>query len=105
MNSDRLERLNEFLRERPDDPFLLYARLLEYIRKGLGEDAERAIENLLSQHPDYLGTYYTSGVYFERQGNPDRALAIYRQGITLAKRLGDLKTAGEIQAATDLLEC
>ena len=104
MTSDRLKRLNAFLQERPNDPFLHYARLLEYIRLGSPENIAECLEYLLTNHPDYLGTYYTAGSYFERTGNITQAAELLSKGLDLALAAGDKKTAGELQTALDLLE-
>ncbi len=104
MNSERLDRLTDLLRQRQDDPFLHYAQLLEFIRLGRAEDARSALDTLLQRHPDYLGTYYTGARFLEAQEQPEAAADLYRKGLTLARRLGEHKTAGELQAALDLLE-
>ena len=104
MNNERLDRLNGLLQQRPDDPFLRYAQLLEFIRLERTEDALDVLQTLLQQHPDYLGTYYTGARFLHAQQQPDSAADLYRRGLALARRLGEHKTAAELQAALDLMD-
>jgi tetratricopeptide (TPR) repeat protein len=104
MLSERLDRLQTFLRERPEDPFLHYALLLEWIRLGAEEDAEKALAHLLEQHSDYLGTYYSAGTWLRSRAQVERAAALFRQGLALARAQGDHKTAAELAAALSDLQ-
>jgi len=104
MTSPRLEQLSALLLQRGEDPFLRYAQLLEFIRLERREDALEALQLLLDRHPDYLGTYYSAAKYLEQQQEPERAASLYQQGLALARRLGDHKTAAELQAALEQLE-
>jgi Tfp pilus assembly protein PilF len=99
MSSERLDRLQSFLRQRPEDPFLHYALLLEWIRLGAEEDAENALDHLLKHHPDYLGTYYSAGSWCRNRAQVERAAELFRQGLALARAQGEHKTAAELQAA------
>jgi tetratricopeptide (TPR) repeat protein len=78
--------------------------MLEFIRLERHEDALQALQQLLDRHPDYLGTFYSAAKYLEQQQQPARATALYRQGLDLARRLGDHKTAAELQAALEQLD-
>jgi hypothetical protein len=93
----RIEQLEEFLREDPDDPFNAYALALEYLKT----DEERScalFEGLLKKNPNYLPTYYPfAQLLSERQDK--RAEEIYKQGIETARRLNDLKALKELSNA------
>lgn len=104
MNSERLDRLTDLLRERGDDPFLRYAQLLEFIRMERTEDAHTALDAMLLLFPEYLGTYYTAGRFLQAQQQPEKAADLYRRGLALARRQGEHKTAAELQSALDLME-
>ena len=98
MNSQRIQQLRSFLEETPDDPFLLYALALEY-RDGKPDDAAQLFANLLSDHPDYLATYYHAAALFSDLGNRDRTEEIYQKGITLAKQQNASLALRELQNA------
>ena len=102
MSLTRLQSLISFLEETPNDPFIKYGIALEYEKIGQPE-AEHYYKELLTQHPDYLATYYSAGKYYENKEDYDTAEALFEKGIELAKKLGDSKAAGELQTALDLL--
>lgn len=98
MNSQRIQQLRSFLEETPNDPFLLYALALEY-RDVQPEEAAELFANLLTNHPDYLATYYHAAALFSDLGNRDRAEEIYQQGIALAKQQNASLALRELQNA------
>jgi Tfp pilus assembly protein PilF len=94
---NRVEQLEEFLREDPDDPFNSYALALEYLKTDQ-QKANTLFESLIKKSPDYLPTYFPfAQLLSERQDN--RAEEIYKQGIETARRLNDLKTLKELSNA------
>ena len=102
MSQNRLESLKEFLKETPNDPFILYCIALEY-EKISDTECVTQFNALLSNYPDYLPTYYSFGKYLETKNQLDEAEDIFLKGLELAKAKGELKTAGELQTAIDLL--
>lgn len=94
---NRVEQLEQFLREDPDDPFNSYALALEYLKMDF-QKAYDLFEKLLSRHPNYLPTYYPfAQLLSERQDK--RAEEIYKKGIETARRAGDQKTLKELTSA------
>lgn len=102
MSQNRLETLFSFLQESPNDPFTKYCIALEY-EKVQAKEAVIYFEDLLQNHPDYLGTYYSAGKYYENLEEFDKAASIFTKGIALAKSMNDHKASGELQTALDLL--
>ena len=102
MSTNRLNSLISFLKETPNDPFLKYCIALEHVKDG-SLQAEDYFEDLLTNHSDYLATYYSAGKYYESLNNFDKAEALFEKGIALAKQLGDTKATGELQTALDML--
>lgn len=102
MSQNRLKSLKEFLEETPNDPFILYCIALEY-EKISDTECVTQFEALLQNHPNYLPTYYSFGKYLEAKNKLDEAEEIFSKGLALAKLQGELKTAGELQTAIDLL--
>jgi tetratricopeptide (TPR) repeat protein len=102
-SENRLEQLLEFLRNTPGDEFLHYAVALEYQAMGELRKAESLLHEQKLRSPEYLAVYYQLGKLLEQQQREDEALAVYREGLEVAKRQGNQKTAAELQAAIDLL--
>jgi predicted Zn-dependent protease len=100
---DRIEKLLDFLRESPADPFLKHALALEYIKRGEEESARRQFIELLAADPDYVGSYYHLGKLQERTGDRAGAAATYSSGLAVARKLNDRHSASELQGALDEL--
>lgn len=99
---NRKEQLLGFLKESPQDPFLKYALVMEYVKEGSKELALAGFEELLAEHADYVGTYYHFGKFLEGDGQLNRALTIYRQGIDVARAKRNMHALGELQGAYNL---
>ncbi len=101
---NRKELLLDVLRENPDDAFARYALALEYKKENLPSKAREVLESLRKSQPDYLPTYYQLGKLIEEDGDDERALRVYKDGLHLAIRLHDLKTRSELEEAIWMLE-
>ena len=101
---DRLATLLIMMRNKPDDPFLIFALALEY--KSLDNQAESKVffERLVNEFPDYFPTYYQYGKMEEENGNSEHALTLYETGLQKAKAANEMKTARELQQAIDTLD-
>lgn len=94
----RLERLLAFLKDEPDDPFLLYAIATEYN----GSEPLKALayyERLLAEHPDYVGTYYHAAALYADLDEIEKADQTYQKGLEVARQAKDHKAAAELQNA------
>jgi|SRR5690606_2990161 len=100
----RIEQLQQFLLENPQDPFLHYALTMEYAKLGDDEKTLTAFENMVKDYPDYVGTYYHFGKLLEKKGEPERAKEIYLIGIQMCRRLRNIHALSELQGALNLLE-
>ncbi len=96
MNSQRLKTLLEFQKKEPDDPFLLYAIGMEYLKK-MPAKAKAYFEKLLDKHPDYLPTYYQAAQLSISSDDFKRALDLLKQGMIIAKQQNDLATHKELK--------
>ena len=93
----RLAQLLSFLEADPHDAFTIYALATEYRE----QDPDRAWEyyqQLLTEHPDYVGTYYHAGKLLEQFDKKDEAEKVYRIGLKVAR------SAGQQHAASELLQ-
>ena len=97
--SNRLQQLIDFLQESPNDPFLFYALATEHLKLGHTDEALRHFEALVSDHPEYVGTYYHLGKLYEALGRKEEATMIYEQGMQAARNKRDMHALSELQAA------
>ena len=101
---NRIEQLEIFLLETPNDAFLNYALATEYVSMGDDEKAEFIFRDLLEKNPDYVATYYHLGKLLERKQQKNEAMDIYRMGIEKAKATGEQHSLSELQSALLELE-
>ncbi|MBC7949239.1 MAG: hypothetical protein H7Y42_15240 [Chitinophagaceae bacterium] len=100
---DRIEKLNEFLKNNPADSFVQHALGLEYIKIGNEVEAERLFEAILEREPGYVGTYYHLGKLLERKGDVDRAKLVYEKGMEESKKIAEMHAYGELKGAIEAL--
>lgn len=101
---NRIEKLESFLKESPDDSFLRHALALEYVKLGDDGKARLLFDGLLAAHPDYVGSYYHLGKLLERAGEAEEAALTYSKGIEMALKAGDRHSATELRGALDELQ-
>lgn len=100
---DRIARLKEFLQATPGDNFLKHALALEYIKIGDDATARDIFEEILTQHPGYIGSYYHLAKLLERAGDTSAAIQCYEKGMEEAKKAGDKHALGELRSAYEEL--
>lgn len=101
--STRLDQLNEFLKESPEDPFLKYAIAAEYLKQNEEQEALERFEQLIDKHPDYVGTYYHLGKLYEKLDKLELAVITYKSGIDIARKSRNFHALGELQGALSFL--
>ncbi|MEY3679244.1 MAG: hypothetical protein RI924_1385 [Bacteroidota bacterium] len=97
MSSIRLEKLLDFLRNEPNDPFLKYALATEYLMLNDHIKALIYFEDLVQNHPDYVGTYYHLGKLYETLQRKEDAILTYQSGMEFAKKANDRHAFSELQ--------
>ncbi len=102
MNSTRIQQLTDFLKETPNDPFLLYALALEF-REEKPEEALSIFEKLLEDHPSYIPTYYHAAALYDQLNQRQQALSVYEAGIKKASLAGESLALRELQNAYSML--
>lgn len=96
---NRIEKILEFLEQKPNDNFLRHALALEYIKLGDDAKAQTLFEAVLNDAPDYIGSYYHLAKLLERKGETQASIACYEKGMQAAKNAGDQHAYNELQAA------
>ena len=94
----RLEKLLNFIKDEPGDPFLKYALATEYLRLNEINKALAYYEDLVSNNPDYTGTYYHLGKLYESLGRKEEAINTYETGMAIARKQQDNHSFAELQA-------
>lgn len=93
----RIDTFQRMLDQGQDSALLRFSLGREYLNAG---DAGHAVEHLaaaVEQDPAYSAAWRELGRARERNGEPDGAVAAYRQGIEAAGNAGDKQAAKEMQ--------
>ena len=98
MQISRLDKLLEFIKNEPEDPFLKYALATEYLRINETDKALAYYEDLTANHPKYVGTYYHLGKLYEALNRRDDAIKTYETGMKITKEQRDNHAFSELQA-------
>ena len=98
MNNERIQQIIRFIEEEPNEPFNVYALAMEFLN-GQPQQARLYFDQLLTQHPDYLPTYYQAAALYAELEQRERAAELYERGIALARAQNNAKTLLELQRA------
>lgn len=96
---DRIERILEFLKQQPKDNFLRHALALEYIKLERVEEARDLFMEILTETPDYIGSYYHLAKCLVQLQQINLAIEWYEKGMAAAKLVKDDHAYRELQAA------
>jgi Tfp pilus assembly protein PilF len=94
----RIERIIEFLNQQPKDNFLRHALALEYIKIGEALKARDLFIAILTESPDYIGSYYHLAKCLVDLQEIEAAIGWYEKGMA-AKLAKDDHAYRELQAA------
>lgn len=97
MQSSRLEKLHQFIKNEPNDPFLKYALATEYLAMQNFDTALAYFEDLVQNHADYVGTYYHLGRLYENLNRKEEAIKTYQHGMQIARSKNDSHAFSELQ--------
>ena len=98
MNNDRIKQLEKFLADDPHDPFTKYALAIEHLKIDKAK-SRKLFEDLLENHPDYIGTYYHAAALYTELNERDLAEKVYKKGIEKATELHQAHALRELQSA------
>lgn len=100
----RIEKLEAFLKDSPNDSFLKHALAMEYIKIGDDEAAQRLLEENMTNDAQYVATYYHLGKLLERRMLLQHAIDVYKKGLEIARLQNDIHSFGELQNALLLID-
>ncbi|MVM35779.1 tetratricopeptide repeat protein [Spirosoma sp. HMF4905] len=103
MNNERIQQLMQFVEEEPSNPFNVYALAMEYM-SSRPDQARIYFDQLVTEYPDYLPTYYHAAALYAELDERDKASELYEIGIALAKVQNNLKALQELQRAQQAFE-
>jgi tetratricopeptide (TPR) repeat protein len=101
--SSRLEQLQKFLQDEPDDVFTYYAIALEFKSMGRMHEAIEKFEEVIALDQNYVAAYHQLGILFSDMEEKERALEFLERGIIVAKRTGDLHAQQEMEEVRESL--
>jgi Tfp pilus assembly protein PilF len=98
MNAHRVEQLQSYLVDEPDNSFLKLALGLEFFNNNELDKAEKYFNDILQTDPHYTAVYYQLGKLYEQQNRKAEAEKIYEKGVKLTKG-SDMKNYRELLTA------
>jgi tetratricopeptide (TPR) repeat protein len=96
---NRIEKIMEFLSQQAQDNFLRHALALEYIKIGEDTKARDLFIEILTQSPDYVGSYYHLAKILEKLEQRQEASDWYEKGMAACKLAKDDHAYRELQGA------
>jgi tetratricopeptide (TPR) repeat protein len=100
----RIEQFRQIVEMDPSDYFSHYGFACALFEEGQYEEAVREFRETVRLKPDYSAALRDLGRALEKIGGRDEAMQVYRQGIPVAERNGDLQTVKEMQVFLKRLE-
>jgi predicted Zn-dependent protease len=79
-----------------DNALLRYSLANKYLRRGEPVPAAEHLRQAVEQDPKYSAAWKLLGKALAEEGNPEEALAAYRQGSAVAEARGDKQAAKEM---------
>ena len=96
--NQRIEALNVLIAEDPSDPFLQYGLVLELAKEDSDLGMKRWLE-LVDNFSDYLPSYQLAGQACKDNGDKEKAIQIWRQGLELANFQSDFHARKELMSS------
>lgn len=95
--SGRIEAMEAFVQQQPDNPFPRYALALEYKNAGRPDEAVATFRELAQRLPAYVPTYLQLGMLLHALDRPAEAREVLRAGLERAREAKDGHAAGELE--------
>ncbi|MBX3441083.1 MAG: tetratricopeptide repeat protein [Planctomyces sp.] len=92
----RLEKLQEMLRDSPDDEFLVYALGMEFASAERHADALQAFARVIDLDPQHHAAMFQQAQLLVRMGRLEEARRAAATGAAAARNRGDQHAADEI---------
>ena len=99
----RREKIEEMLKDQPEDNFLRYTLAMEMEKTDECDAALDIYKDLMAGIPPYVPAFFMAGQMLYRIDRSEEAVPILEQGIAEATTQGDLHAAGEMREFLGLL--
>ncbi len=99
---DRKEFIKNEINQDPTDPFNHYLLAIEYQKEGSIKESFDLFEEIITQFPDYVATYYTYANALLASDEEDKAEKIIQKGIEEAEKKGAAKALKELKQLLEL---
>jgi tetratricopeptide (TPR) repeat protein len=99
---DRKEFIKNEINQDPMDPFNHYLLAIEYQKEGTLKESFDLFEEIITQFPDYVATYYTYANALLANDEEDKAEKIIRKGVEEAEKKGAAKALKELKQLLEL---
>ncbi|MCE9566286.1 MAG: hypothetical protein K8U57_30045 [Planctomycetes bacterium] len=96
----RMEQIEAMLAEDPDDAFLRYGLAMEHASSGDDAACVVVMQDLIARTAEkvpYVPAYLQAGQALVRLDRITEACELLRQGVEVARRVGDSHAQGEMQ--------
>jgi predicted Zn-dependent protease len=100
--SDRITVFEQMLEADPSNTMVMFGLAKEYEKLGRHEDVIRVLEDYLAKSDDEGNAYGTLAAAYEKTGNREKAIEIYRKGIDVSMAHGHPSMANEYKMTLDL---
>ncbi len=104
MTISRIEQFEQLLAMDPQDPLLYFGLGEAYLEAKRYEEAIGTLQKLLEIQPEYSAAYRHLGQALEKSGQLEAAKEVYKRGIPIAEKRGDLQTKKEMEVFLRRLE-
>jgi Tfp pilus assembly protein PilF len=94
----RRQSLEQFVAQKPDDPFSRYGLAMECVNTGDSAAADQHFRILLQKNAGYVPAYLMYAQLLNRESRNDEARAVLSAGITAAQQKGDSHARSELEA-------
>jgi tetratricopeptide (TPR) repeat protein len=99
---DRKEFIKNEINLDPMDPFNHYLLAIEYQKEGSIKESFDLFEEIITQFPDYVATYYTYANALLASEEEDKAEKIIWKGVEEAEKKGAAKALKELKQLLEL---
>lgn len=100
--SDRITVFEQMLEADPSNTMVMFGLAKEYEKLGRHDDVIRVLEDYLAKSDDEGNAYGTLAAAYEKTGNREKAIEIYRKGIDVSMAHGHPSMANEYKMTLDL---
>lgn len=100
--TDRTQVFEQMLAGDPENTMVMFGLAKEYEKLGRHEDVIRMLEDYLAKTDDEGNAYGTLAQAYEKTGDREKAIEVYKKGIDAAMAHGHPSMANEYRMTLDL---